>query len=979
MAQNSILDDYLNCDCNYCDKTSLINYPPNDLNIIHVNICSISKNFDNLLAYLSTFQCSFDVIGVSETQRILNIDNFQIPGFDAFFNESAINKCDGFLFYVKSDLVRDCSIITIGLTKFVRIVLTKNSITTGLIGCYRLPSLDVQNFVSHLENLYSEKLQKRFNIEIFLGDININILETSKTEVTNYMNCLQSFGFHSLVNKPTRVQLGRKSSCLDHFFVRVLDKHLENQSKIMRCGMSDHYPIILNIKLKECQKIINQITYSKLNSKKLNRNLKNENWDHLLQSQEAEYCADYLINTIKKHIDTATEQITSKSKAKKLKPWITQGIINSIRQRDKLKKISAITRQNDDCRKYRAYRDQLSTLIKQTKNRYYTQKFEFYKMDPKKTWKLIRQATNEKEKNQSIVQAVIDDAGRELDNSKEVAESFNTYFRQIGKKMASKIIPPNVKFDVEKNKNNMSMFLRAINENELIIQINSLKNNSAPGWDGITVQILKDNHLCLLQPLLHLVNLIFKSGHFPECFKKAIITPIHKSGDKKMLNNYRPISLTSNLSKLVEKCIKLRLTEFLEKNDLLSKNQYGFKQKTSTEDAVICLTDHVNRSFLENKRCMGIFLDLAKAFDTVTHRILLEKLQNMGIGGNVFQLIRSFLQNRTQSVRINQTLSTFSMVDFGVPQGTVLGPLLFNIYVNELLNLLPRKWGDVICFADDTVIIIKGKTWAEIAPTAENVMKMIKSWLDKNILTLNIKKSNFVCFSVTKRNASPITDITVHEHNCLNHTQCNCNLKIYKTDKAKYLGVVIDPQLRWQEHVEYISGKIRKLIYKFYQLRQIMTIRMLKTIYFALVESILNYCIAAWGATNKTIIEPLKITQKYILKVMLNKKKTYSTENLYVESNVLQINQLYIKSVVRYTLKTKKYLHLIKHNTTRHAKNVSASIPNTRLSKCQKNLLYSTPKIFNMLPLEFKNKPFNKIKKKLQVWLIDKKITWFTA
>lgn len=190
---------------------------------------------------------------------------------------------------------------------------------------------------------------------------------------------------------------------------------------------------------------------------------------------------------------------------------------------------------------------------------------------------------------------------------------------------------------------------------------------------------------------------------------------------------------------------------------------------------------------------------------------------------------------------------------------------------------------------------------------------------------------------------------------------------------------MIDSNLRWYNHIQYTSDKIRKLIYKFYQLRQFMNIKMLKTIYYALVESILNYCVAAWGSADKSIIEPLKITQKYILKVMLSKNKQYSTEKLFIDANVLQINQLYIKAVVRFMSKNQKYLHKVSHNITRHAKSNNALIPNARLSKCQKDLFYSVPKIFNMLPMDFRDKSYHKIKKKLHEWLIKNRITWVTA
>ena len=393
------------------------------------------------------------------------------------------------------------------------------------------------------------------------------------------------------------------------------------------------------------------------------------------------------------------------------------------------------------------------------------------------------------------MKSVIDEQGIEKNSDEEVEEAFNKYFNEIGKIMASKINPPNLKFSVETQNSIQSMFLGPITKNELISQIKTLKNDAAQGEDNITVKLIKNNHPHLLTPLLHLINLIFVTGNFPKCLKHAIITPIHKSGDKKVTSNYRPIALTSNLSKLVEKCIKLRLTQYLAKNNLLSNKQFGFCKDFSTEDAVICLTDYVNRSLSEGNVSMGIFLDLGKAFDTVTHQILLTKLEKLGIRGLPHKLFKSYLSERTQSVKINNSISTPKSVEFGVPQGTVLGPVLFLIYVNELLNLIPEDEGHMVCFADDTAIVIKGKSWEEIVRKEEVAITKVKSWFDENYLTLNADKSTLVCFSVNKAKSSTITEVTIHKHSCQRGNSFDCTFKIKKSKTVKYLGVIIDQSL----------------------------------------------------------------------------------------------------------------------------------------------------------------------------------------
>ena len=178
-----------------------------------------------------------------------------------------------------------------------------------------------------------------------------------------------------------------------------------------------------------------------------------------------------------------------------------------------------------------------------------------------------------------------------------------------------------------------------------------------------------------MTPIKYLINIIFDTGKFPNNLKNSVVFPIHKSGEKKDKNNYRPITVTSSLTKVVEKCIKKRLTEFLDLNKIISNLQFGFKQNNSTDDAITRVADFVTESFEMGLKPLAIFLDLSQAFDTVAHQILLHRLELAGIRGKALEVFRSYLQDRTQKVRIGETLIKFKTVEFGVPQGTVLGPV----------------------------------------------------------------------------------------------------------------------------------------------------------------------------------------------------------------------------------------------------------------------------------------------------------------
>lgn len=258
--------------------------------------------------------------------------------------------------------------------------------------------------------------------------------------------------------------------------------------------------------------------------------------------------------------------------------------------------------------------------------------------------------------------------------------------------------------------------------------------------DGITAEILKETVQIISPLLVHLINIIYKNGTWPNSLKLAVIKPLHKKGDKYIIENYRPISLTSTIAKVLEKSIKHRLVKYLEKFNLLSKKQFGFRQNTSTNDAIAYLTNEIYQSIDSSKPSVCVFIDLAKAFDTISHKRVLEKLRDFGVRGICHKLFSDYLTNRTQYVKIENFLSDPKTVLCGLPQGTVLAPIMFIIYLNDLLTLDIK--GSIVSFADDTAIYFKGNSWDEVRQTVEVDLKVIKDWFDENLLTINIDKTS---------------------------------------------------------------------------------------------------------------------------------------------------------------------------------------------------------------------------------------------
>jgi hypothetical protein len=300
------------------------------------------------------------------------------------------------------------------------------------------------------------------------------------------------------------------------------------------------------------------------------------------------------------------------------------------------------------------------------------------------------------------------DGDDKINNKKEIADTFVKYFSNIGCKLASKI-DNNIKYQKRTHDvNQFSIFLRPTSADEIEKVFNNLKMKSG-GVDSINSKVLKCLNDKISGPLEHIFNICFSKGIWPSALKAAEIIPVFKAGDKHEPSNYRPISLISNVAKIMEKIVYVRLIDFVNKHKIISDRQYGFVKNRSTNDAISFVTEHVYKNLGTNRPTAIAFLDLAKAFDTVNHSILLNKLEAYGIRGSVMELIRSYLSERYQCVKIGNELSKRMLVKVGVPQGTILGPLLFILYINDIFKVVPD--GSLVSYADDTAVLCSGKNW----------------------------------------------------------------------------------------------------------------------------------------------------------------------------------------------------------------------------------------------------------------------------
>lgn len=958
----------------------------NQISIFNMNIRSINKNFDEFLVFVQSLMIKFDVVVLTETWNIqYEIDKYKIPGYNMHYNNGTFNQNDGVVVYVREGIQQTVQLIkTDSGTTFLRLHCVIKNAYYGITAIYRSPSGNVREFLRDLERKLPDFINCRYPVEVIVGDINIDILEPDAI-ANNYLDIMSEYGFVTYLNKPTRVTSTSKS-CVDHIFIKHENTFFDDLLPVViESFITDHYSTSVLFKEQlNTPPVSNNNNYNyvktkfTINYKKLNNQLRNEKWNDVCNCRDVNTAASLLLQKIKTYILESQTIVRTKAKYRKIKPWMTNGILNSIRHRDRISKEVLKDPFNLQLiNYYKKYRNKLTNLIKTTKDIYYKSKLDEVSGNLKKTWQIINEITNYSKKT-SEIGTIVDDKNNNIDNDTDKANHFNKFFQNVGTDMA-KLIDRKDNHIFSDTYNPNTIYLLPTTESEIDKYIRNLKNTNSSGNDGITNIIIKEIGRFILKPLVFITNLCFQTGTFPLAFKNSLILPIFKSGEKTVVNNYRPISLTSNLGKIIEKCIKVRLTNFFDKFKILADNQYGFRTNVSTNDAIYAITSKIHTSLDKNKKTLAVFLDLAKAFDTVCHISLCRKLENLGIRGKAIELINSYLSERTQKVTVNGTSSNELIVKLGIPQGTVLGPLLFSIYINDLTK--SNVNGEIISFADDTAIVFTADSNEELVNKAEDGMARIIHKLKNDLLSLNLSKTKFVYFSLTQQTTPPIPSIFIHSLKCTknNKSNCRCTQTITPVDHIKYLGICIDSNMRWKKHLEETINKIRKALYKFKLLKAILKRETIVNVYYALVQSVIQYGIIGWGGVANCYLVPLEILQKLVLKIIFNKDYSYSTELLFIESNIFSIRQIYMYSLALFAYKHQKLLTISTHPYPTRSKEKHLVINSkTFKSASQKHASYLCTKLFNEIPIDLRNIPsLNIFKLKIKKWIKSKPLDYY--
>ncbi len=936
------------------------NIPKSSLSILHLNIRSLQKNYDNLTSFLNCLSIQPHVIALTETWlKDTNQHHYHLDGYSTYHSLRMNKEHGGVSLLINSDIHSEPIHQHTFVNETMEICSVQLNLRTNLIisVIYRPHSkhVAVEEFSLALNDILTQNTFTKNNT-ILLGDLNINLLEhTSHQPTNNFLNTMQALNYFPHISRPTRFPdnptLGQPS-LLDHIWTNYTPLSI---SGIIHHPISDHLPIFLNISLMSDLSTKHKITFRISNAHNHNlftSDLASISWNDILTSNNIDENFETFNRTLHNLYDIHFPKVTKFVSSKRLSnPWLTPNILASIKHKSNLFKMYKLG--TIDHNTYTQYRNRVTRIIRTAKTNYYMNIFNSFRHNTKKIWQTINELSGKHLPKTNISNIRLNNTTH--NNPQQIAEVLNEHFSEVAAKLNNNLPPANRSAsDLLRGNYPNSMSIPPVSPQDIINIIKKLKNKMSNVVE-IPISLLKRNCTLIAYPISLLFNQSLNSGIFPATLKNANITPIHKSGPTNDPNNYRPISTLSAFSKIFESLMKNGLLSYLQKYKILSDSQYGFRPGLNTYHALNKFSSHIYSSLDNKLSVLSIFVDFSKAFDTVNHNILLKKLHHYGIRGPIHSWFKTYLTDRSQYTLLEGYKSSVRKITTGVPQGSVLGPMLFLIYINDVVQTFDHA--DTILFADDMTLYFTGHTNDTLFHSANADLNKLNEWCLSNRLTINSDKTYFMLFS--NKNDNNLPELIIR------------NSQIARTSKLKFLGVTYDENLTFKFHTTNISQKLSRCTAMLYKIRDFMPTEILRTMYYAHIYPHLQYCNPIWANTQATHLNCINLIHKKIIRIITKSSYLEHTAPLFKGMKILKLEDITKLSIATSMYKKQINVSLPPHEyTTRQRQRLC--LPTHRLSIFCRSTSYLGPSIWNSLPSQYKNvHSIHKFKSKLKSHFLD--------
>ena len=933
------------------------------LHISHLNVHYLYPKLDEIKLTLN-MQSNIDIFCTCETflNPTFSNNEIEINGY-TLFRRDRQSHGGGLVIYCKNRILctrRDELEMDDLETMWLEVKQPGHKQTFLLCYCYRPPS-EPQNWLLKFESCVERAMLENKEL-IVLGDFNYDLLrDSSNTSSKHWLELTNTLNLVQVITSPTRVTSTSKS-LIDHVYSSVPDYIIE--TSVPSLSISDHYPVCVTRKISNAEPtgplhtVINYRHDKHFSLHHFLQSLCNQDWSIIEKSNNVDTAMSVFNSIFNAVLDKHAPRKRKRVKKIKQPNWMNKDITTAMRTRDKLHKQGKMT-------EYRLWRNKVKALIQHAKKEHYSNTINCNHHNPKLLWKNLHELTDFQKKGHS--EYIIDQGGDLVTDPVKIGDLFNTFFTSIPEThIDNSHRSPNEFYDdqhlrryIESKIPISSEFVIPLVTIEFVEKQLSLLNISkSTGLDGISAKYLKLAAPVIKFPLTFLLNLSITTGVFPSCLKVSKVTPLFKSGSKSDKNNYRPISVLPVLSSIFERHVKNCLVGFLETYDLIYKRQSGFRRQHSCQTALSKIIDDWSTYINLSEYVGTVFLDLSKAFDLVSHTILLKKLAMYKFSSLTLSWFESYLSSRTQQVSISGKLSQAKSVSAGVPQGSVLGPVLFILYVNDMF--LHTNSCVLDMFADDTTLSTHSKSFAKITQDLNLDIENISNWCHKNHMVINASKTKAMIVGTKKA-------LSNKSNNLLSLSMNGIDIGYSETEKL--LGVTVDKNLSWSVQISNTIKKCNSLLFLLNRMKMYLSIQSRILFFNAYIQPHLDYCSTIWGNISSHLNNLIIKFQKRAARSILDADMSTPSSELFAKLNWLKFPERvkFNKSVLMYKImhgmspsylqESFSYTREIHTYTLRSTTDNLLYIPKPNCELYRQSLSYSGSVIWNSIPEHIRNAP----------------------
>lgn len=851
-----------------CDMTD------NPLNIYSTNIHSLPDKFDRLTIQLNLLEQKPSIIVLTDNYLNAETDpcSFPLHGYTTYHTSDVSVYTDKLLHTsMKSIQTRHSSTAVIQIHKTAE---TNDPIHT-MIGTYRRPSMDKKDFITEMQtvidSIYNDSPRTSITI---IGDININLLKMT----SDIYHFLIENSLYTTITTPTRYDPihNNTATLIDTILTTMTE--VDITAGTLSPPITDHLPIYASIQQVTPRTSQNRpLTLSKTTYEKNKQAIIHDIENEIERTFEHGASTAQHIENMQKAMQRTIERHEKRPKERR-KNWCSPKLKRQIKKQHQLHRQRIQNPTKENIEKHARYRNRLNWKIKEQKKKYIERQLEDAKNEPKKQVQILDTVLPRKS-NDRTTPMKIQYEEKTITDPTEIANAMNDHYITIGQKTAAAIPPQNEEMKENEENKHPPFRLKEITEENVSETLKKMNPHKANDIYKIQPRIIKDMTPFLSPILSKLFNKAIKENEYPDALKSTKAIEIYKAKDKTLPENYRPISLLPIIAKTLDTIINTQLMQHLLQHNMLSPTQYAFRPKSNCTMALQTIIDEIIKQKTQKHPTLAIYVDLSKAYDTVSHDRLISKLKNeFNFTAETTQFFQSYLTNRQQSLHTQHATSSTRIISHGIPQGSTLSPTLFILYINNIIKTVPKS--KVYTYADDTTLIISAHTLDELKSLAQSELNNLIKYFHINNLVPNSTKTNYTVFYPREH-----TDIQlkVNEQSIERHRE------------ARLLGLMVQDKLKHDQTIITIIRKLQPMLQKFRYANKFLSTRVMVQQYYTHVYSHLTGTITIWGSDkpNCTRIQPLIRTQKRFIRLIKNLPPREHTSPIMKELEILSIPNIY--------------------------------------------------------------------------------------